>query len=88
MLIATPKDAESVEFFQIDWTGALGADTIAASKWELPNADLAINSQTNSATTATVELANGEPGVTYTIKNVVTLASGEVLVQSLLIPVV
>jgi hypothetical protein len=87
MITADPKDPEAIEDFQIDWSGALGTDTITASAWEVPS-DLTIVAQSTSTTLATVRLSGGTAGQNYSVKNIVTLASGRVLTQPLMIPVV
>ena len=86
MIYADPKDPESIEDFQIDWTAAIGSDTIVSSTWEVPS-DLAIVAQSHTTTGAVIRLSGGVAGQQYLIKNVVTLTSGIVRAQPLLLPV-
>ena len=86
MIYADPKDPESVEDFQINWTVVLGTDTIVSSVWEIP-APLTLVAQSNTTALATVRLSGGVAGQNYLLKNVVTCASGRVLPQALILPV-
>ena len=85
MITTDPKDAEAIEDFSIDWS-ALGADLIVSSTWEIP-ADLTEVASSNSTNSAIVRLAGGVGGRKYVVKNLVTLESGQVRTQTLLVPV-
>jgi hypothetical protein len=86
MIYADPKDPESLEDFQIDWAPVIGTDTISASTWEVPD-DLVALANSHAGTVTTVRLSGGIAGRRYTIKNLVTLSSGEIRAQSILLPV-
>jgi hypothetical protein len=89
MIYADPKDAEATEDFLIDWSGVVADDQITASVWEIADGDaIVLTGQTFTATSATGEFSGGTAGASYVVKNKVTLASGQIKVQSLLIPVV
>lgn len=87
MIYSAPKDAEATEDFEIDWTAVVGADTIASSTWEVPTG-LTLVQSSNTTTTATARLSGGTAGESYVVKNKVTLASGQIKPQSLLLPIV
>ncbi len=86
MIYADPKDAESVEDFELDWSLAITTDPITASTWEVP-APLTQVTASSTTTTATVRLGGGAAGAKYVVKNLVTLRSGQVKAQTLLLPV-
>lgn len=77
MLIWPSKDPDEVLDYQVDWSARLGDDTIAASVFTLEQAaGLAIDSQSNAATTATVWLSGGTNGGTGWLLNRITTAGG------------
>jgi hypothetical protein len=87
MIIADPKDAEASENYQLDWDD-LGSDTITSSTWEIsPAGELASVSDSHDDTTTVVRLSGGVAGRKYVVKNVVTLASGQIKAQPLLVPI-
>lgn len=83
---ADPKKAKAVEDFQLDWSVNIGTDTITASAWTVPPG-LTAASQSFTGTTARVRLSGGVVGKGYTVSNAVTLASGQVKVQDIYIPI-
>jgi len=85
MIYADPKDSEAAEKFTIDWSQVATTDPITDSRWEVPEGLTA--TPTFTTTKANALIAGGSPGQSYVIKNVVTLTSGQVLVQELLLPV-
>lgn len=85
-MITTTKDPAASEDFQLDWTDEVGADSIAASAWQVPTG-LTAGPQSNTAKTATVRLAGGVPNHSYIVTNLVTLQSGQIKARSLRITV-
>lgn len=73
------KDPADVLDYQIDWSAALGADTIVASVWQAPG--YTINSNSFTGTTTTVWLAGGSPGANR-ITNRITTAGGRTIERS------
>lgn len=86
MIYTDPKDPESEEDFQIDWSAAANGDTITASTWEVPS-DLTVVASNFTGTLTTARLSGGVSGQQYAVKNLVTCASGQIRAQALLIPV-
>lgn len=70
------KDADAVLEYVIDWSAWLDGDTIATSAWEADDDGITIDSDTNTATTATVWLSGGTLGATYRIANHIVTAAG------------
>jgi hypothetical protein len=75
-------DPDSVLDYMIDWTGWLGADSIATSTWIVP-AGLTKTSDTHDATTATIWLSGGTANSTYTVTNHIVTAGGRIEDRSL-----
>jgi hypothetical protein len=86
MIYTDPKDPESVEDFQIDWSVQAQGDPITTSTWEVPD-DLTVVAQNNTTTLATARISGGVAGRQYPVKNLVTCASGQIRAQALLISV-
>jgi len=92
MSIATYiKDPQAVLPYSINWasddgtndgtsadTGWLQSDTIASSSWAItgPDALLVQDSDSNSATVATIILSGGTANRNYTATNTITTAAG------------
>lgn len=74
------KDPSDVLDYQIDWSAALGTDTISASTWTAP-AGYTIDSSSNTPTTTTVWLRGGPVGVNK-ITNRITTAGGRTIERS------
>ena len=74
------KDPADILDYQIDWSAALGADTIATSAWTVP-AGFTVTNQSNSTTTTTVWLSGGTAGV-QRITNRITTAGGRTIERS------
>lgn len=74
------KDPSDVADYQIDWALLLGSDTISASSWVAP-AGFTVNSQSFTATTATVWLSSGAAGV-HQITNTITTSGGRTFERS------
>lgn len=85
-IFADGKDSLAIEDFKLDWIDAIGSDVIASSQWVVP-AGLQAGPMPFDATSATIRLIGGTPGNAYTVTNKVTLASGQVKVQDIYIPV-
>ena len=74
------KDPADILDYQIDWSAALGEDTIASSVWTAP-AGYTVNSSSFTTTTTTVWLAGGLAGVNK-ITNRITTAGGRTIERS------
>jgi len=72
------KDADAVLDYGINWAAWLGVDTIVDSTWEVtgPDADLVIDSESESTTVTVVWLSGGTTGAKYTVTNHITTAGG------------
>ena len=68
------KDPEAELDYQINWATWLGGDTISTSSWVVP-AGIAKTAESNSSSTATIWLANGNEG-DYEIVNRIVTAAG------------
>jgi hypothetical protein len=88
VIVNIHKPQGSVEDFRIDWSSAIGDDTINASEWTLPDG-LSKVQDSFTTTTATIRLSDSStPGKTFVIENKVTLTSGQIKVQSLQIKII
>ncbi len=86
LLYADPKAAAEVQDYSFDWTATINAgDSIASSSWE--TAGLNQVQSSNTATGTTVRLGGGQPNFTYTCVNTVTMASGIILTQSIVVSI-
>lgn len=74
------KDPEAVKDYQVNWAGYLSSGvTIALSTWAItvdPDSALAIDSESNTATTATVILSGGAVGAKYWVTNHCVFSDG------------
>lgn len=90
ILVSPPKDPGASETFGISWARRLALiaedETIAGSAWSVPTG-LTLVSSSYDDTQALVKLSGGDKGVTYRVTNTITTSSGEVLPESLLVPV-
>lgn len=88
MIIFKPKDPQAVVDYRIDWSEWLDGDTISTSTWSASSpVGLAVNSDTNTATTATVWVSGGTDGASYKLKNTIVTAGGRTAEETILIPV-
>lgn len=86
MLVWPPKDPGEVLDYDLDWTLRLNGDTIATSVWSIHTGSaLLITSQSNNATVSKVILSGGLLGKTYTLKNTITTASGDTMIETVTI---
>jgi hypothetical protein len=69
-------DPQAVLDYQIDWSAWLGTDTISTSTWTVPTGLTQPSASSHSDTTATVWLAGGTEGNSYTVTNHILTASG------------
>ncbi len=81
------KDPAAVLDYAVDWSAWLGDDTITASTWTAA-AGITIDSDTHTATVATVWLSGGTAGEKYAVVNHVTTAQGRQDERTLTIVVV
>ncbi len=72
------KDAEAVLDYGINWESWLGVDTIVTSTWSVsgPDADLVIDSESESATVTALWLSGGTTGAKYIVTNHIVTAAG------------
>jgi hypothetical protein len=90
MITNIQKSTLSSENFEIDWNGITNEttpDPITASTWTSSPDGLTIVTSTFTDNNTWVQLSGGTPGTSYLVENVVTLSSGQIKVQSLLIAV-
>jgi hypothetical protein len=80
------KDPNATLDYAVDWSRWLAGDEIAASAWIVP-AGLTMVSETSTATTATVWLAGGAAGQSYTVTNRITTVAGRIEDRSFIIRV-
>lgn len=74
------KDPDEVEKYTIDWTQYLKGDTIASTDWYMNESTTAsgitLSSETNTTTSASVNIGGGYHGGRYVLSNrIVTAAS-------------
>lgn len=80
------KDPQGVLDYMIDWSDWLGADVISSSTWTVP-AGITKDSDTTSATTATIWLSGGTAGTAYTLRNKIITAAGRTAYRSIVVNV-
>ena len=78
------KDPDAVLDYLIDWTRWLASDKIATSAWIVPSG-LTNVGDSKAATTATVWLAGGTAGQSYTVTNRITTTGGRTEDRSIII---
>ena len=69
------KSPLSVLDFQHDLASELGVDTISTSAWVL-DSGITKDSDSTTATAATIWISGGTAGQTYSVANAITTASG------------
>lgn len=70
------KDPESVLDFQCDWSDWMAAgDSISTSSWAA-EAGITVDSDSNTAATATVWLSGGTAGNSYNATNTIVTSQG------------
>lgn len=69
------KDPAAKLDYKVDWSKALGADTIATSTWTVPTGVTQV-SAASTTTTATVVLSGGTDGADYSVTNHIITAAG------------
>jgi hypothetical protein len=72
------KDPDANLDYTIIWTQWLKDDAITSSDWEITPTGLTKTQESYTATRATIWLAEGDPGVLYTVKNHITTAAGRI----------
>ncbi len=76
------KDPDSTLDYSIDWTRWLNGDTIVNSTWAVGDG-ITKSSVTNTTTQATVWLAGGTAGTSYTATNTIITAAGLTVERSI-----
>lgn len=69
------KDPDAVLDYTIDWGPWLGDDTITSVSW-VADADITVDSETNTTTTATVWLSGGTVGARHELTCSIVTAAG------------
>lgn len=69
------KDPTAILDYTIDWREWLGDDTITSSVWTLP-AGIVNSGTTYSTSTATIWLAGGTAGTSYSVYNTIITVGG------------
>ncbi len=72
------KDPDAALDYGVDWSAWLGTDTIASAVWTLPAGLTQPRPSSVAGGIATVWLAGGTSGVTYTVTCRVTTAAGRI----------
>lgn len=80
------KDPNAVLDYAVDWSRWLAGDEIATSTWTVP-AGLTKLGDSTTTTRATVWLAGGTVGQSYTVTNRITTAGGRTEERSFIIRV-
>ncbi len=79
-----PKGPEDKLLYRMDWTGFLTplADTVVTSDWDADGLTATDPQVETGNLSATVWLAGGTAGVTYTVRNKITSVSGRTVERS------
>jgi hypothetical protein len=82
------KAPAEVKDFRIDWTDALGDDTIDQSTWESETGlTIGPTSSSHTTTSATVWLSGGTDAHVYIVTNTITTAGGRTFEDTLTVTV-
>lgn len=82
------KDPNAVLDYRHDWASWLASgETIATSIWSVAPAGLAVDSETETTTTATVWLSGGTVGQVYRVTNRITTNQGRTEERTIVIRV-
>ena len=76
------KDPDETLNYTLDWNLWLNGDTISSSAWAV-DSGITNSSVTNTTTQATIFLAGGTAGTSYTATNTITTAAGLTAEQSI-----
>lgn len=80
------KDPDATLDYAVDWTPFLNGDTISTSTWTVP-AGLTSVSESNTTEIATVFLAGGVVGASYSVLNRIVTSSGVTDDRSIIIQI-
>jgi hypothetical protein len=75
------KDPDETRAYAIDWSDHLGSATISTSTWAVEQGSLAVSTDTETTTVATVVLTGGTIGETAQLINTMVSSAGETLKQ-------
>ena len=81
------KDPTDVYDYAMNWATWLGVDTIDSSTWAIAPAGLTEDSESETATVATVWVSAGTDGVEYTLSNSIVTVAGRKAKRSMIIDV-
>ena len=70
------KDPDAVLDYSIEWSKWLAGDQIQTSTWTVSDSGVEASDDSNTATRATVWLAGGAEGQSYTVTNRITTNGG------------
>ena len=79
------KTAAAVLDFTLNWASYLGF-TISSSAWAVPSGITGSN-QSSTATSASIRISAGTAGLVYAFTNTITMASGQIDQEPLVITV-
>jgi hypothetical protein len=68
--------------YQINWSQALGTDTITLSTWTISDPALTNDHDSYAAQSTTIWLAAGTLNQTYAVTNAITTAAGRIFDQT------
>jgi hypothetical protein len=81
------KDPDAVLDYSVDWSKWLAGDQIETSTWFVSDPALQPADDSNTTTRATVWLAGGVAGQSYTVTNRITTSGGRTDERSLVLQV-
>jgi hypothetical protein len=77
------KDPDETRAYSIDWSDHLGSATISTSTWAVEQGSVAVSSDSETSTVATVVLTGGTVGEVAQLRNTMVSSAGETLKQSI-----
>lgn len=80
------KTVAAVLDFTLNWTDYLGSDTISSSAWAVPSG-ITGSGGSSTSTTASIRISGGTAGLVYPFTNTITMASGQIDQEPLVITV-
>lgn len=81
------KDPEAVLDYSVDWSKWLASDQIETSTWFVSDPALQQSDDSNTTTRATIWVAGGAAGQSYTVANRITTSGGRTEERSFVIQV-
>lgn len=84
MAILLFDPAEKLDY-TIDWSTALGEDTISSSTWAVTPSGPTLSGSDHGDTTATVFIQSGTDGLIYRLVNTIVTADGRTLQRAIIL---